>query len=137
MIDNNAVELFSVRMSCDSVVAAAGDRFIRQGFPVIRTFDLQFARASQGQCSCPHHGTELCNCQMVMLLIYGLQDIPVTLVCHGYDGWTHLALVDSPEQRISLENLSIIEDILQSGQWDISKRRSDHHPAKDSFSEDG
>jgi hypothetical protein len=128
MIDNNAVELFSVRKSCGSVVAAAGKRFIRHGFQVMRTFDLQLARASQSQCSCPHHGTELCDCQMIMLLIYGLQDLPVTLVCHGYDGWTHLSLVDSPEQRISLENLSIIEDILQSGQWDIFERRGNHHP---------
>lgn len=135
MIDNNAVELFSVRMSCDAVVAAAGDRFIQQGFPVIRTFDFQLARAGQEQCSCPHHGTALCNCQMVMLLIYGLQDMPLTLVCHGYDGWTHLSLVDSPQQRISVENLSIIEDILQAEKWDISERRNNRHTDKGSFLE--
>ena len=136
MIDNKAVELFSVRMSCDAVVAAAGDLFIRHNFPVIRTFDLQLARASQDQCSCPHHGTQLCDCQMVMLLIYGLQELPVTMVCHGYDGWTHLSLVDSPEQRISLENLSIIEEILQYVQWNNLERRSNRFPSKDFFSED-
>jgi len=135
MIDNKAVELFSVRMSCDSVAASAGDLFIRRGFPVIRTFDLQLARTNQGQCSCPHHGTELCDCQMVMLLIYGLQELPVTLVCHGYDGWTHLSLVDSPEQRISLENVSVIEEILQSEHWNNSERRNNRFSSKDFFSE--
>jgi hypothetical protein len=68
---------------------------------VIRSFELQLARANQELCSCRYHGTELCDCQMIVLLIYGVQDIPVTLVCHGHDGWTHLSLVDNPGQKVS------------------------------------
>lgn len=112
MIENHAVELFSIQVSCDSVVAAAFDLLIHHGLQVMRSFDLQLARVNQELCSCPYRGTKLCDCQMIVLLIYGVQDIPVTLVCHGHDGWTHLSLVDNPEQKVPQASASIIKEIL-------------------------
>jgi hypothetical protein len=112
MIENQAARLFSIKKPCDSVVIAACDCLVQGGMRVIQSFDLQLARANQGPCSCPYHGTELCDCQMIVLLIYSVQDIPVTLVCHGHDGWTHLSLVDNPGQKVSQESVSIIKEIL-------------------------
>jgi len=112
MIENHAVELFSLQMACDELVAAASELLNRKGYPVIRSFDLQAARASQGQCSCPHHGTDLCDCQMIILLIYGIQGAPVSLIFHGHDGWTYISLAESPEQKISQESADILKRIL-------------------------
>jgi hypothetical protein len=51
----------------------------------VQTFDLHEARTGPGGCRCPHHGTEECDCQMVVLLVYGDSDQPATLVLHGND----------------------------------------------------
>jgi hypothetical protein len=112
MIENHSVELFSIQKACDEIVAAASDLFSQCGYPVIRSFDLQRARASQSQCKCPHHGTELCDCQMIIMLIYGIQQAPVTLIFHGHDGWTYLSLAENPGQEISQESASILQGIL-------------------------
>lgn len=112
MIENHAVELFSIQVSCDTVVATAFDLLSHHGLQVMRSFDLPLARANQELCSWPYHDTKLCDCQMIVLLIYGVQDIPVSLICHGHDSWTHLSLVDHPGQKVSQASASIIKEIL-------------------------
>lgn len=69
------------------------------GFQLVRSFDLKVARSAHIGCACPHHGTDQCDCQMVVLLVYGQDSLPVTLVIHGHDGETQIAIVDTPEQR--------------------------------------
>lgn len=69
------------------------------GLQVVRTFDLQDARHDPEDCPCPHHGTDRCDCQMVVLLVYGGDYQPVSLVAHSYDGKTWFSLVDTPQQR--------------------------------------
>jgi hypothetical protein len=66
---------------------------------VATSFDLRTARAAHTDCACPHHGTALCDCQMVILLVYGTEACPATLVVHGRDGRTYLSLADTPGQR--------------------------------------
>jgi hypothetical protein len=66
---------------------------------VLRTFDLQLARLAHTEYPCPLHGTQQCDCQMVVLLVYAEQYQPVSLVAHGYDGKTWLSLVDTPQQQ--------------------------------------
>ena len=68
---------------------------------VAKSFDLSTARAAHTECSCPHHGTAACDCQMVMLLVYGTDACPATLEVHGRDGRTYLSLADTPQQRPS------------------------------------
>ena len=94
-----------LEQSCDVAI----DWFVRQisntGLQVIRTFDLQAARHDQAGCPCPHHGTEQCDCQMVVLLVYGSRGHklserqPVSIVAHGYNGQTWFLVVDTPQQR--------------------------------------
>ena len=69
------------------------------GLQVVRTFDLQVARHDSADCPCPHHGTDQCDCQMVVLLVYGDDYQPISLVAHSYDGRTWFSLVDTPQQR--------------------------------------
>jgi hypothetical protein len=79
--------------TCDQVLAWISQQLTSASFRVVQTFDLQVARLAHPDCPCPHHGTNDCNCQMVVLLVYGKQDNPATLVIHGQDGrsWVSLA----------------------------------------------
>ena len=79
--------------TCDQVLAWVNQQLTSAGFRVVQTFDLQVARNAHPDCPCPHHGRNDCNCQMVVLLVYGKQDDPATLVIHGQDGrsWVSLA----------------------------------------------
>ena len=88
-------------LQSDSQAAIEGSirRLERLDLQVMRSFDLKVARAAHVGCTCPHHGTQQCDCQMVVLLVYGKDSYPATLVVHGHDGQTHIALVDTPEHR--------------------------------------
>ena len=89
------------------------------GLQVVRSFDLKAARAAQVNCTCPHHGTDQCDCQMVVLLIYDQDSLPFTLVLHGHDGHTEIAFVDPIEQTSStLVPKTIMQIILQIGKVD-------------------
>lgn len=68
----------------------------RAGLYVVRTFDLQDTRKGEGACSCPYHGSAQCDCQIVILLVYGEDDRPVSLVVHGHNSQTWFSLVNSP-----------------------------------------
>ena len=70
------------------------------GLQVDQTFDLQVARSHHSGCLCPSHGTDLCSCQMVVLLVHCEGKGPVTLILHGSDGQTNLSIIDpSGEQQ--------------------------------------
>jgi hypothetical protein len=79
--------------ACDQVLTWVKQQLASAGLRVVQTFDLQVARLAHPDCPCPHHGTEDCNCQMVVLLVYGKQEDPATLIIHGQDGrsWVSLA----------------------------------------------
>ena len=57
---------------CDDAIDWVIHQVSGVGLQVMRTFDLQAARHDPADCPCPHHGTEQCDCQMVVLLVYGL-----------------------------------------------------------------
>ena len=64
------------------------------GLQITLTFDLQEARHAHANCTCPHHGTEQCDCQLVVILIYGHGPKPATLIAHGHEGKTWFSFVD-------------------------------------------
>ena len=78
--------------TCEQVLAWINGKLTDADFRVAQTFDLHVARLSHPNCPCPHHGTNDCNCQMIVLLIYGNQGDPATLVVHGHDGRACLSL---------------------------------------------
>lgn len=88
---------------CDAAIDWVARQIGNAGLRVVRTFDLQVARCNQNDahanCPCPHHGTENCDCQMVVLLVYGNDHQPVSIVAHGYNGQTWFSVVDIPQQR--------------------------------------
>ena len=68
------------------------------GLQVVVTFDLRVARHAHTDCPCPHHGTEACDCQLNVLLVYKTGSEPVSLLAHGHDGKTWLSMVNTPRQ---------------------------------------
>jgi hypothetical protein len=80
---------------CDKVLTWVGERLTGTNFRFVETFDLQTARLAQSDCPCPHHETEHCTCQLIILLVYQKKENnPATLVIHGQDDKTWLSLVD-------------------------------------------
>ena len=90
---------------CDNAIDWVTRQIGSAGLQVVRTFDLHVARHTHANCPCPHHGTDQCDCQMVVLLVYGSggytssERQPVSVVAHGYNGQTWFSVVDTPQQR--------------------------------------
>jgi len=97
MSDNSP--FLTLDQSCADAVDWVADKVSQAGLLVVRTFDLQVARHAQIVCPCPHHGTDQCDCQMVVLLVYEANRQPVTLIAHGYNNQTWFSVVDTPQQR--------------------------------------
>ncbi len=96
---NRSTYLLTLKLDNEQAVSEVTQRLDDDGLQVVRSFDLQTARSTHTNCTCPNHGTEMCDCQMVVLLVYGHQGEPLTLVAHTQDGYTHFELVDIPQQR--------------------------------------
>jgi hypothetical protein len=94
----------ALEQTCDQVDQWVRERLTHAGLRVVPTFDLQIARLAHPECQCPNHGTDACSCQLVILLVYGKQEDPATLVIHGQDGKTWLSLA-TPLQAHSRQSL--------------------------------
>ena len=88
-----------LEQQCDEAITWVTRQVSSIGLQVHRTFDLQVARQAHTECPCPHHGTDQCDCQMVILLVYAEDFQPISLVVHSHDGRTWFSLVDTPQQR--------------------------------------
>ncbi len=80
--------------TCEQALVWVIDVLHRTGFRVVQTFDLQIARLTHPDCTCPHHDADQCDCQMVVLLVYRKHEDPITLVIHGQDSKTWLSLAN-------------------------------------------
>ncbi|HSL42824.1 MAG TPA: hypothetical protein VK897_05290 [Anaerolineales bacterium] len=83
------------------------------GLHPVQTFDLHAARAGLHQYTCPNHGVDECDCQLIIMLVYGKLEDPVTLILHGYDEKTWLAIAESPGQKPDIELASEIKQVLE------------------------
>jgi hypothetical protein len=88
-----------LEQTCDDAVDWIIEQFDSAGLQAIRTFDLVVARQANIECPCPHHGTDQCDCQLVVLLVYKPAHVPISIIAHGYDGQTWFSVVDTPQQR--------------------------------------
>jgi hypothetical protein len=69
------------------------------GLQTLRTFDTQGSQKFNAGCPCPYHGTDPCDCQMVVMLVYQGSRHPASLVAHGHNDRTWLFIVDTPQQH--------------------------------------
>ena len=96
---SQTIHLLSVPLDSEAVMPQVMDALHQAGLQTVLSFNLKVALSSLEGCSCPHHGTDQCNCQMVFIVVYDEGIPPATLVTHGRDGNTQVYLVDSPDQR--------------------------------------
>ena len=92
-----------LRCRCDTAVTEVTEALENAGLRVMPSFD---SRLTGAPTVCPHHGAEQCDCQIVILLVYGPEERPATLMAHGQDGETWISIATAPGQRPSsgLEN---------------------------------
>lgn len=88
----NISPFLTLSRNCDQTVQWVQQQLLQAHLRSVQTFDLHAARVASHDCECPNHGTEQCDCQMVVLLIYGSTEEPATLILHGNDGKTWLSL---------------------------------------------
>ena len=96
---NQTTHLLTLNIDCETAVSKVIHRLVEDELEVVRSFDLQAARSAHTCCTCPHHGTEQCDCQMVVLLVYDHQGVPITVVAHGNNGQTHFAIDESSQHH--------------------------------------
>ncbi len=85
----------------------------------VLTFNFQTARSPQVDCTCPHHGTESCDCQMVVLLVYDGNRAPVSLLVHGNDDHTWFYMADSPIQRGDPELEATVRRVIEGNSLEM------------------
>ena len=110
----SATPSFAVNKPCKQVVGQISQRLEEAGLRAIQTFDLQDARQTHGDCTCPYHGTTRCDCQMIVLLVYAEGMQPVSLVAHGNEGKTWLSLVEAPQHTLDQDLKAILRQVFAS-----------------------
>ena len=99
----------------DVVAAALTSALRRSALQVVRSFDLHSALATHADCECPHHGTALCTCQYVVLLVYGEAAEPLVLTAHSNDNRTEVQIVEDaaavPDPFLTRQVLAALVDM--------------------------
>ena len=104
----------SIDSSCDQALQAARTKLSEAGLSAVQTFNLNTARLGLHNCCCPNHGTDACDCQMIVLLVYGDVAEPTTLILHGNNGQTWISIADSVVEGGDAKLLSRIRHVLES-----------------------
>lgn len=94
----NLSPFLTIDHPCGETMLWCQAQITQTGFRSVQTFDLQAARLASHDCPCPNHGCDDCDCQMVVLLVYGSTPEPVTLILHGNGEQTWLSFADNPQQ---------------------------------------
>ena len=103
----------SVMCACDDAVQWIMQRLLQADLRTMQTFDLHTARLTFQDCPCPYHGTNPCDCQMIILLVYGNAMEPATLILHGNNGQTSISLAENPNQQADRKIVSDIQRALE------------------------
>ena len=109
----NISPFLAVNHSCDEALPWTKKQLLQAGLRPIQTFDLHTARVGLHDCPCPHHGTNECDCQMVVLLVYGKAAEPATLILHGTDGQTWISIANNQRQRPDVKLITAIQQALE------------------------
>jgi hypothetical protein len=91
----NSHPFLTINHSCDDTLYWTREQLTLAGLRSVQTFDLHVARVGLHDCPCPNHGMDICDCQMIVLLVFGNSEEPVTLLLHGNDGQTWLSIAES------------------------------------------
>jgi hypothetical protein len=120
----NISPFLSINHSCDEALQWSKQLLSLADLRAVQTFDLHTARLAMYDCPCPNHGTEECDCQMVVLLVYGKVAEPATLILHGHDGQTWVSIANNPQQRTDAKLNNSIRQAFES-KWPVSSSQAE------------
>ena len=103
----------SIDFSCDQTLHLTKSRLSQAGLAAVQTFNLNTARLGLHDYDCPNHGTRACDCQMVILLVYGEVHEPATLILHGNDGTTWISIANNTLKRVDPRLILSIQHALE------------------------
>ena len=103
----------SINSSCDQALQMTKTQLSEAGLSAVQTFNLNTARLGLHNCCCPNHGTQACDCQMIVLLVYGEAPEPATLILHGNNGQTWISITESAFQRGEPKLVASIRRVLE------------------------
>ena len=106
--------ILTLNCSCDDALLTSSQSLRQNGFRVLQTFDLHNTAHALEECPCPHHTTSECDCQMVVLLVYGEAAQPATLILHGNNGKTWISAPDTAVQPVDVKLIFGIRKVLES-----------------------
>ena len=106
--------ILTLNYSCDDAMITSSQSLRQNGFRVLQTFDLHNTAHVLEECPCPHHTTSDCDCQMVVLLVYGEAAQPATLILHGNNGKTWVSAPDSAVQPVDAKLMASIRKTLEN-----------------------
>lgn len=84
------------------------------GLRVLVSFDSRQTQANNTNINCPHHGTAVCDCRIVVLLVYGTEGRPASVVVYGQAEEMRVSLIYPPGLRPSLTLQNQIKATLNS-----------------------
>lgn len=95
---NQINSLFTLRLEPNVLLDLIVNVLEKDGLRVICSFDLQAACVSFEANICPHHGEAPCDCQMLIMLVYGEEGAPLSLVAHGHRGRVQVGIREEGAQ---------------------------------------
>lgn len=117
----NVSPFLAVSHSCEAALQWVTGQLLQAGLRPVQTFDLHAARKGVQDCPCPNHGTHECDCQFVVMLVYGKSGGPVTLILHGNDGQTWLSIAEGPHPGTEMNLSTEIKQALESAPDPVSR----------------
>ena len=104
----------SLPLTCDQATQKTRAELSQAGMSVVQTFNLHTARLALRDCACPSHGTESCDCHVIILLVYGETPEPANLLLHGNNGQTWVSITDPAAQQVDAALVTRIRRLLEN-----------------------
>jgi len=124
---NHSKHLLTLKLDSETAVDQISKRMTEDGLQVLRSFDLKDARMSHTNCSCSYHGTDKCDSQMVVLLVFNNTGEQITLIAHGFNGETHFSIIPPMKQEANRFLESTILQALALEGFTVLKERQGVH----------
>lgn len=90
-----------VNQACSCIVTQVTDQLSTAGYEVVQSFNLLSALARHSKCFC----------QMIVLLVYGQDGSPITIILDGDDLSTSIFLENEPERSSRARFTTLLSSI--------------------------
>lgn len=114
--------LLVVDIQCSRLIEPIKSSLIVKGLWTFESFDLRSTRAFHEGCSCPHHGTNECTCELVVLLVYHAVGEPISMVLDGRDDQTFVFVTGEGKDAIPASAVEIIENSIRKAVYTLQNQ---------------